>query len=65
VEHVEVGSFGNHVRAAAEDAAHDAEVAEDGHQDDPRHDPHLRVQVQGLFKKFMMNISGKHTNSQK
>jgi hypothetical protein len=43
VQHVEVSSSGNHVRSVAEDAGHDAEVAEHGHQNYASHHADLKI----------------------
>ena len=42
VQHVEVSPTSNHVRTVAEDAGHDAEVAEDRHQNYASHHADLK-----------------------
>lgn len=41
MQHVKVSSFGHHVGSVAKDTRHDAQVADEGQQDDTRHDRDL------------------------
>ena len=41
MQHVKVSSLGHHVGPVAKDTRHDAQVADEGQQDDARHDGDL------------------------